>query len=124
MTKRKKSNSKSIEIYKHKTQKRKNNPQVGAVNSETDSPKVQTKKYKYDPHLDPGLQWAGKAERLSFEVPTVPLHIHEKIDSRSIIETVRSRNSVDYEQMSLFHDPTERRPLEKEIEFYKHEISN
>ena len=112
---------KTIEIYKHKTKKRTNNPQVGAVTSETDNPKVKTKKYKYDPHLDPKLSWAGKAERLSFEVPTVPLHTHEKIDSRSIIETVRSRNSVDYEQMSLFHDPTERRPLEKEIEFYKHE---
>ena len=121
MAKRKKFGSKSIEIYKHKTKKRKNNPQVGAVTSQTDSPKVKTKKYKYDPHLDPELQWAGKAERLSFEVPTVPLHIHEKIDPRSIIETVRSRNSIDYEQMSLFHDPTEKRPLEKEIEFYKHE---
>ena len=112
---------KTIEIYKHKTKRRKNNPQVGAVTSKTDNPKVKTKKYKYDPHLEPELQWAGKAERLSFEVPIVPLHTHEKIDSRSIIETVRSRNSVDYEQMSLFHDPTERRPLEKEIEFYKHE---
>ena len=121
MAKQKKSGSKSIEIYKHKTQKRKNNPQVGAVTSKTDNPKVKTKKYKYDPYSDPQLQWAGKAERLSFEVPTVPLHTHEKIDSRSIIETVRSRNSIDYEQISLFHDPTERRPLEKEIEFYKHE---
>ncbi|MDE0118501.1 MAG: DNA methyltransferase [Bdellovibrionales bacterium] len=121
MARHKKHKSKTIEIYKHKTQKRKNNPQVGAVTSETDNPKVKTKKYKYDPNIDPELRWAGKAERLSFEAPTVPLHIHEKIDPRSIIETVRSRNSVDYEQMSLFHDPTERRPLEKEIEFYKHE---
>ena len=94
---------------------------MGSVTSETDSPKVKTKQYKYDPNLDPELRWAGKAERLSFEVPTVPLHIHEKIDPRSIIETVRKRNSVDYGQMSLFHDPTEKRPLEKEIEFYKHE---
>ena len=118
----KKSRSKkSIEIYKHKNQKRKNNPQVGTVTSKTDNPKVKTKQYKYDPHLDPQLQWAGKAERLSFEVPTVPLHIHEKIDPRSIIETVRIRNSLDYEQLSLFHDPTEKKPLEKEIEFYKHE---
>ena len=119
--KKKKTSKKPIEIYKHKTRKRKNNPQVGAVTSETDNPTVKTKKYKYDPHLDPVLQWAGKAERTSFEVPVVPLHIHEKIDPRSIIETVRDRNSVDYEQMSLFHDPTEKRPLEKEIEFYKHE---
>jgi len=121
MAKQKKLSSKPIEIYKHKTEKRKNNPQVGAVTSKTDSPKVKTKEYKYDPHIDPELNWAGKAERLSFEVPTVPLHIHEKIDPRSIIETVRSRNSVDYEQMSLFQDPTEKRALEKEIEFYKHE---
>ncbi len=118
MTKKKK---KSIEIYKHESRKRKNNPQVGTVTSETDSPQVKTKQYKYDPHLDPELQWAGKAERLSFEVPTVPLHIHEKIDPRSIIETVRNRNSVDYGQMSLFHDSIEKQPLEKEIEFYKHE---
>ncbi len=62
---------------------------MGVVTSETDSPQVKTKKYKYDPHLDPELQWAGKAERLSFEVPIVPLHIHEKIDPRSIIETVK-----------------------------------
>ncbi|MBC6416165.1 MAG: site-specific DNA-methyltransferase, partial [Bdellovibrionales bacterium] len=113
--------NKTIEIYNYKTKRRTNNPQVGSVNSKTDSPKVKTKRYKYDPHLGPELQWAGKKERLSFEVPTVSLHIHEKIDSRSIIETVRSRNSVDYEQMSLFHDPTEKRTLEKEIEFYKHE---
>ena len=121
MSKKRKNSGKPIEIYKHKTRKRKNNPQVGSVTSETDNPTVKTKKYKYDPHLDPELQWAGKAERTSFEVPVVPLHIHEKIDPRSIIETVRNRNSIDYEQMSLFHDPTEKRPLEKEIEFYKHE---
>ena len=76
MAKQKKSKSKPIEIYKHKTQKRKNNPQVGSVTSETDSPKVKTKKYKYDPHLDPKLQWAGKAEsdRLVFLVPVFKLH--------------------------------------------------
>ena len=31
---------------------------------------------QYDPHLDPQLQWAGKAEHTSFEVPTVSLHVH------------------------------------------------
>ena len=121
MAKRKKPGSKPIEIYKHKTQKRKNNPHAGVVTAERDSPQVQTKQYKYDPNLDPELQWAGKAERLSFEVPTVPLHIHEKIDPRSVIEAVRRRNAVDYGQLSLFHEASEKRPLEKEIEFYKHE---
>ena len=116
----KKETQKSIDIYKHKA-KRKNNPSVGKVTSKTDSPKVKTKKYQYDPHLDPQLQWAGKKERLSFEVPSVSLHVHERIDPRSIIETVRSRNSVDYEQMSLFHDPENKIDPDKETEFYKHE---
>ncbi len=93
--------SKPIEIYKHKS-KRKNNPHVGGVTSKRESPKVKAKKYQYDSHLDPLLQWAGKAERTSFEVPSVSLHVHEKIDPRSIIETVRNRNSIDYEQLSLF----------------------
>ncbi len=113
--------SKPIGIYKHKDKKRKNNPHVGTVTSKTEAPKVRTKKYKYDPHLDPELQWAGKAERVSFEVPSVSLHVHEKIDPRSIIETVRARNSVDYEQLSLFHDPKNQISADKEAEYYKHE---
>ena len=32
------------------------------------------KQYAYDPHLDPTLTWAGKAEHTSFEVSTVSLH--------------------------------------------------
>ena len=111
---------KSIEIYKHKA-KRKNNPLVGTVTSKTDSPKIQTKKYSYNPDIDPKLEWAGKAERLSFEVPSVSLHVHERIDPRSIIETVRARNSVDYEQMSIFHDPEHIATANKDAEFYKHE---
>ena len=112
--------SKPIEIYKHEN-KRKNNPHVGKVTSKTEKSRVQTKKYQYDPHLDPQLQWAGKAERLSFEVPSVSLHVHERIDPRSIIETVRARNSVDYEQMSLFHGTKNKISPDKEAEFYKHE---
>ena len=50
---------------------------------------------------EPYLNWAGKAEQTSFEVPTVSLHTHEKIDSRAIIEKVRKTNSVNYEQLSL-----------------------
>lgn len=30
----------------------------------------------------PQLVWAGKAEHTSFEVPTVSLHVHERIDLR------------------------------------------
>jgi adenine-specific DNA-methyltransferase len=34
--------------------------------------------------------WAGKTERTSFEVPTVSLHVHERIDPKAIIAAVRS----------------------------------
>ena len=59
--------------YEHKKTHRVNNPPVGLVDPETDKDGGK-KPYAYDPHLDPTLQWAGKAERTSFEVPTVSLH--------------------------------------------------
>ena len=82
---------KPIEQYDHKDKKRANNPPVGLVKPETD-PDMPAKKYAYDPHLDPQLVWAGKAERTSFEVPTASVHVHERIDPRTIIEAVRKRN--------------------------------
>ena len=78
------------------------------------------KTYAYDPHLDPTLVWAGKAERTSFEIPTVSLHVHERIDPRAIIEAVRKKNGSDYAQLSLFGSKTENPPLREAIEFYKH----
>src|SRR5271170_4229318 len=38
----------------------------------------------------PFLNWAGKAERQSFDVPTLPLFIHERLSTKAIIETLRS----------------------------------
>jgi len=37
----------------------------------------------------PFLNWAGKAERLSFDVPTLPLFIHERLSTRAILETLK-----------------------------------
>ena len=51
---------KDIEQYKHKDKTRLNNPQVGMV-SEANDPNGKTKRYSYDPHLDPTLVWTGKA---------------------------------------------------------------
>ena len=68
----------------------------------------------------PYLNWAGKAEHISFEVPTVSLHVHERIDPRTIIEAVRKRNGQNYEQLSLFKTREENPPLREAIEFYKH----
>jgi adenine-specific DNA-methyltransferase len=83
-----------IEIYEHKDKARLNNPPVGLVTPDTDPDAGQKKKrYAYDPHLDPQLVWAGKAEHTSFEVPTVSLHVHECIDPCTIIEAVRKAPS-------------------------------
>ena len=80
-----------IENYAHAGKERVNNPPVGLVTPETDED-AGKKAYRHDPHIDPQLSWAGKAEHTSFEVPTVSLHVHERVDPRTIIEAVRKRN--------------------------------
>jgi len=109
-----------IESYEHKDKQRANNPPVGLVTPETDPDAGAKKVYAYDPHLDPQLQWAGKAEHTSFEVPTVSLHVHERIDPRTIIEAVRRRNGDSAgNQLSLF-EAERQEPLREAIDFYKH----
>jgi adenine-specific DNA-methyltransferase len=55
----------------------------------------------------PFLNWAGKAERLSFEVPTVPLFVHERLSTKAIIETLRGHKRDKQEDFlaGLFSDP-------------------
>ena len=77
---------------------------------------LETIKKMQDPYLD----WAGKAEKTSFEVPTVSLHTHEKIDARAIIEQVRKTNTVNYERLSLFKQE-QIIPKNEAIDFYKHD---
>jgi len=114
----KSSKNRSIQSYDHKTEKRANNPPAGLVTPSTD-PDVGTKQnYEYDPHIDPSFQWAGKTERNSFEVPIQSLHVHERIDPRTVIEAVRKRRGDDG-QTSLF-DNVRNVPLRDEIEFYQH----
>jgi adenine-specific DNA-methyltransferase len=108
---------KPIEQYEHKHKQRVNNPPVGLVDAHTDNGGFKKKTYQYDPHLDPQLQWAGKAEHTNFDVPTVSLHVHERIDPRRIIETVKKEEEAPT-QMSLFEE--QKKPLREAIEFYKH----
>ena len=109
-----------IEYYDHRDKERLNNPPVGLVTPETDQDAAR-RTYSYDPHLDPQLQWAGKAEHTSFEVPTVSLHVHERIDPRTIIEATRKRNGNGTPvQGSLFELPEENPPVRSAIEFYQH----
>lgn len=54
----------------------------------------------------PFLNWAGKAERLSFDVPTLPLFIHERLSTKAIIETLASHKRNPQRTMfDLFGDP-------------------
>ena len=117
-TKRAGAGKKPIESYDHQDKKRANNPPVGLVTPDTapDTGKQQT--YQYDPHLDPQLVWAGKAEHTSFEVPTVSLHVHERIDPRTMIEATRKRNGNGGNgQILMFGQPDENPPLREASEF-------
>jgi adenine-specific DNA-methyltransferase len=117
-----------IRQYDHADKQRANNPPVGLVTPTTDPPEPPKKTYAYDPHLDPQLVWAGKAERTSFEVPVVSLHVHERIDPKTIIEAVRTNGNhhaapaapAPLRQRSLFEEPQQNPPLRDALDFYKH----
>ncbi len=119
MTSAHKPYKKPIETYEHKDKQRLNNPPVGLVTPETDREEG-SRSYSHDPHLDPQLVWAGKAEHTSFLVPTVSLHVHERIDPRTIIAAVRRKSGLAAKQASLFEFSGENLPVREAIEFYKH----
>ena len=51
----------------------------------------------------PFLTWTGKAERLSFDVPTLPLFVHERLSTKAIIETLKSHKKQEHlKQLGLF----------------------
>ncbi len=113
-------NKRPIESYEHTDKQRVNNPPVGLVTPDTDPDFGSKKTYAYDPHLDPQLQWAGKAEHTSFEVPTVSLHVHERIDPRTIIETVGKRNKAGQQRQLTLFEVERNEPLREAVDFYKH----
>ena len=147
--------------------KRKNNPHVGMVNTASDGVEERIE-WGYDPHIDPALEfdigrasietliddalaskdesvmrealeqlkrmqapylnWTGKAERTSFEVDMVSLHVHERIDPATILSAVqkrirggRSKRRAPQLQTELFSAPFENMPLREAIDFYKHD---
>ncbi len=114
MRKKKGLNNGDIETYRHEKETRKNAVPVGLASYDTSKPKQ--KKYEYDPHLDPQLIWTGKAEHTSFEVPTVSLHIHERIAPEAIIRSIKREDP----QIDLFARPE--MPLKELVEFYQHEM--
>lgn len=118
-----------VEAYTHDDKKRTNNPPVGMAQHDKAEERVKT--YQFDPHLDPTLQWAGKAEGMSFDVPTSSIHIHESIKPHSIIARVMKEYSNTLEgqlegQQSMFdaETPAERMRRRREsIEFYQHGVN-
>ena len=118
-----------IENYTHDDKKRTNNPPVGMAQHDKAEEKLKT--YQFDPHLDPTLQWAGKAEGMSFDVPTSSIHIHESIKPLNIVARVTKEYS-DAEagqlkgQLGFFEAETaaERMRRRREsIEFYQHGVN-
>jgi adenine-specific DNA-methyltransferase len=55
----------------------------------------------------PFLNWAGKAERLSFDVPTLPLFIHERLSTKAILDTLKGHryDRTQTTMFDLFGDP-------------------
>ena len=68
----------------------------------------------------PVLNWAGKAERLSFDVPTMPLFVHERLSTAAIIKTLEDhrRQSDQSDLPGLFADP--QRPLAEQVRAYEY----
>ena len=105
-----------VNDFRHSQAQRKNNPPAG-IASVYEKPQHKPQPYKFDPHLDPQLVWAGKAEHTSFEVEVVSLHIHERISTRAILDAVRRPQPL---QLELFGETP--LPADKQIEFYQHEV--
>ncbi len=70
----------------------------------------------------PWLEWAGKKEHTNFDVDTVSLHVHERIDPYRVIREVRKAKQQS--KLDLFFDSKENNPpLREAIEFYRHRMN-
>jgi adenine-specific DNA-methyltransferase len=63
---------------------------------------------------EPFLNWSGKAERLSFDVPTLPLFVHERLSTKAILETLKGhRKEKQLDMFDLFADAE--RPVHEQV---------
>ncbi|MBR0253910.1 MAG: hypothetical protein IJQ57_11220 [Synergistaceae bacterium] len=84
----KNSREREIEAYLHNEEMRKNNPRVGLAAHDNSSNEI--KKYEFDVHFSPNLQWAGKKENSSFDVPVSSIHIHETVIPQRVISRLQN----------------------------------
>jgi adenine-specific DNA-methyltransferase len=69
----------------------------------------------------PFLNWAGKAERLSFDVPTLPMFIHERLSTQAILDSVsRNRLAGQGDWINDFFGHPERSLPEQLLKAYEH----
>ena len=69
----------------------------------------------------PFLNWAGKAERLSFDVPTLPMFIHERLSTQAILDSVsRHKLAGQGDWINDFFGHPERSLPEQLLKAYEH----
>ena len=69
----------------------------------------------------PFLNWAGKAERLSFDVPTLPLFIHERLSTQAILDSVSQHKlSRQGDWINDFYGHPDRSLPEQLLKAYEH----
>ena len=112
MARRAKKKEEDVDSYRHEDETRKNAVPVGLASYDTSKPKP--KRYDFDPQLIR----SGEKEHTSFEVPTVSLHIHERIAPEAIVRSIRREDP----QIDLFAKPE--MPLKELVEFYQHYRNN
>jgi adenine-specific DNA-methyltransferase len=114
-----------VNDYRYEEAQRKNIPPAGIAPT-YEVRETETKTYVYDPHLDPQLVWTEKAGLRDFEfdegetnvgVDVVSLHIHERISTKAILSAAKRPQTL---QLTLFAEPS--LPLDKQIEFYRHDV--
>jgi len=63
---------------------------------------------------EPFLNWTGKAERLSFDVATLPLFVHERLSTEAILDTLTAhKKDQQVDLFDLFADP--KRPVADQV---------
>ena len=69
----------------------------------------------------PFLNWAGKAEHLSFDVPTLPLFIHERLSTQAILDSIAGHKTVQQgDWINDFFGHPERSLPEQLMKAYEH----
>ncbi|QQR88031.1 MAG: site-specific DNA-methyltransferase [Flavobacteriales bacterium] len=70
----------------------------------------------------PFLNWSGKAERKAFEVPTLPLFVHERLSTEAILKTLKGHKKD--QQVSMLDElfgVTQRSLTDQVVHAYEHQ---